>query len=187
MKSITNTIFADALRLKDQDILKAISMIIALAVRNNIEDFHVKHLTDAQMKELNPLIRNGIYNALYALSQSDNNEYAQAYVDLTIRSVPNYWEEPELESRLAAIARKQSMARQKPLHFKSAFLTEELAKENIQYDPQSGFLSIKGSYDFKLEEGKNAHNHRNKISTALRKEKWLYISSLGVYRLAERS
>jgi len=37
-----------------------LAKLIAAYVRNNIEDFHCKYLTDAQMKELNPLIRNAI-------------------------------------------------------------------------------------------------------------------------------
>ena len=37
---------------------------IAAVVRNAMEDFHVKYLTDEQMKELNPIIRNAIYTIL---------------------------------------------------------------------------------------------------------------------------
>ena len=32
-----------------------------------MENFHTKHLTDAQMKELNPVIRNAVYTALYTM------------------------------------------------------------------------------------------------------------------------
>lgn len=39
-------------------------MLIAIAVRNEMEDFHCEHLTDSQMKELNPIIRNAIVTAL---------------------------------------------------------------------------------------------------------------------------
>lgn len=33
---------------------------VAIVVRNALEDFHAKYLTDAQMAELNPIIRNAI-------------------------------------------------------------------------------------------------------------------------------
>lgn len=38
--------------------------VIASYVRYNIEDFHCQHLSDKQMRELNPLIRNAVYTAL---------------------------------------------------------------------------------------------------------------------------
>ena len=36
----------------------------AIVVRNAMEEFHCKHLSDEQMEELNPIIRNAIYTAL---------------------------------------------------------------------------------------------------------------------------
>jgi hypothetical protein len=39
---------------------------VALAVRNAVEEFHVKHLIDARMAERNLIIRNAIYTALHA-------------------------------------------------------------------------------------------------------------------------
>lgn len=36
------------------------AMYIAMVVRNAMEDFHAKHLSDTQMAELNPIIRNAI-------------------------------------------------------------------------------------------------------------------------------
>jgi hypothetical protein len=41
---------------------------IAMVVRNAMEDFHCQHLTDDQMKELNPIIRNAICTALHAFN-----------------------------------------------------------------------------------------------------------------------
>src|SRR5262245_60252351 len=43
------------------------AMYVAMVVRNALEDFHCRHLSDEQMKELNPLIRNAICTALHAL------------------------------------------------------------------------------------------------------------------------
>ncbi len=44
---------------------------IAAYVRCFMEDFHCKHLTDAQMKELNPIIRNAIYTFLKDYADGD--------------------------------------------------------------------------------------------------------------------
>ena len=33
---------------------------IAMVIRNAMEDFHCEHLTDDQMKELNPIVRNAV-------------------------------------------------------------------------------------------------------------------------------
>lgn len=41
-----------------------IAKAIAVYIRNKIEDFHVKYLSDDQMRVLNPLIRNAIYSFL---------------------------------------------------------------------------------------------------------------------------
>jgi hypothetical protein len=60
-----------------QDDIKLLLKIIAISIRNNIEDFHVNYLSDSQMKELNPLIRNGIYNALFALANHHKNARCQ--------------------------------------------------------------------------------------------------------------
>ncbi len=75
--------------------LKEISMFVAMVVRNNMEDFHCKHLTDKQMKELNPLVRNGIYTALHILFQNDKKEYDDM-VQWTRMMIPDYWEQPKL-------------------------------------------------------------------------------------------
>ena len=65
---------------------------IAAVVRNCMEDFHCAHLSDAQMKELNPIIRNAIYTALVLMDKKPDfvNLYYQLYV-------PEYWEDCELQ------------------------------------------------------------------------------------------
>ncbi|MBW4422755.1 MAG: hypothetical protein KME13_26850 [Myxacorys californica WJT36-NPBG1] len=75
---------------------KTLAMVIAIAVRNEIEDFHCKHLTDAQMKELNPLIRNAIATALYATRNYSEDEVSWEWVNFQMMLIPEYWEEPEL-------------------------------------------------------------------------------------------
>lgn len=46
---------------------------IAAYLRNQIEDFHVAYLSDNEMKELNPLIRNAIFS--YLLDYGDDYLY----------------------------------------------------------------------------------------------------------------
>lgn len=69
---------------------------IAMVVRNAMEDFHCKYLTDEQMKELNPIIRNAIYTAIYGFMTSSRSEKSRRYVEHLFRAIPGYWEEPEL-------------------------------------------------------------------------------------------
>ena len=75
------------LRKVENDIAK----LIAIVVRNQMEDFHCKHLSDTQMKEINQIIRNAIYTALVHLK--DNPDAIMAYARLYI---PPYWEDCEL-------------------------------------------------------------------------------------------
>ncbi len=82
--------------------LATIARVIAMEVRNSMEDFHAKHLTDHHMRELNPIIRNAIYSALILLKVAGDetdvgkNQNAIAGVSRLLMMVPKYWEEPEL-------------------------------------------------------------------------------------------
>ena len=76
--------------------MKIFSKYIAMVVRNAMEDFHCKHLSDAQMKELNPTIRNAIYTAIYAYEAVGKSEMSKSFVEFHLLSIPKYWEEPEL-------------------------------------------------------------------------------------------
>jgi L-2-hydroxyglutarate oxidase LhgO len=89
--------------------MQTITKVIAHAVRNEIEDFHAKYLTDDQMKELNPLIRTGIYNALFAIANSDTDSASKNFLGWHLRAIPEYWEEVALS--------------QKQINFSSHFLT----------------------------------------------------------------
>lgn len=62
--------------------------LIAAIVRNQMEDFHNKYLSDAQMKELNPIIRNAIYTAL--VQMDENPDAMDSYYRLY---VPEDWED----------------------------------------------------------------------------------------------
>ena len=76
--------------------MRAFSKYIAMVVRNAMEDFHCKHLSDEQMKELNPIIRDAIFTALYAHNVSEKSEMSKKFVAFHLLSIPKYWEEPEL-------------------------------------------------------------------------------------------
>ncbi|MDO6526185.1 hypothetical protein Q4519_10880 [Motilimonas sp. 1_MG-2023] len=75
---------------------KDLAKYIAIVVRNAMEDFHAEHLSDEQMKELNPIIRNGIYTALHAMLKEDRTEQDNQFMEFNNRLIPDYWEEPVL-------------------------------------------------------------------------------------------
>lgn len=52
--------------LKPSKTSQEMAMVLAMVVRNAMEDFHCRHLNDEQMKELNPIMRNAIYTGLQA-------------------------------------------------------------------------------------------------------------------------
>ena len=64
---------------------------IAAYIRCYMEDFHCKHLSDAQMKELNPIIRNAIYTFLK--DDANNNFFAISGTCAT--NLASYWEDCE--------------------------------------------------------------------------------------------
>ncbi len=84
-----------------EGLLKQWAMIIAMHVRNSMEEFHCKYLSDDQMRELNPIVRNAIYQAIRSsyLVRNGLNEDQQliglADVHRWLLMVPNYWEPPE--------------------------------------------------------------------------------------------
>lgn len=55
-----------------------VAKAIAALIRNKLEDFHVSYLSDTQMRELNPLIRNAIFTFLY--------EYGSDYASIATLS-----------------------------------------------------------------------------------------------------
>ncbi|MBP7936463.1 MAG: hypothetical protein KA354_17630 [Phycisphaerae bacterium] len=69
---------------------------IAMVIRNAMEDFHHEHLTDAQMKQLNPIIRNVVCTALHAFENCEHSRHAREFMDFNFMLIPKYWEKPEL-------------------------------------------------------------------------------------------
>ncbi len=79
-----------------QEGMKFQSKYISIVIRNAMEDFHNKYLSDEQMKELNPIIRNAVYTALYSMQYGKDSMRAKEFMDYHIDMIPSYWEEPEL-------------------------------------------------------------------------------------------
>jgi hypothetical protein len=76
--------------------LQCLSKYISSVVRNAMEGFHINYLTDEQMKELNPIIRNAVYTALYAHAVRETSSRAQQFISEHLTRIPDYWEKPEL-------------------------------------------------------------------------------------------
>ena len=74
----------------------ALALELAVGVRNALEEFHVQHLSDEQMAELNPLIRNAIATGLHAHLHRAQHPASAAYSAHQRGLVPTYWEPPEL-------------------------------------------------------------------------------------------
>jgi len=82
----------------DDDPLKLNALVTALVVRNAREDFHAEHLTDEQMKKLNPIIRDAIYTALYAIHRGEEEPWCRRFFGHHLKMIPPYWEAPELQA-----------------------------------------------------------------------------------------
>jgi hypothetical protein len=61
-----------------------------MQIRNAMEDFHVEHLSDAQMKELNPIIRQAVFDTLNFMKNDNKGE-----LGFLVMSIPEYWELPK--------------------------------------------------------------------------------------------
>ena len=85
-------------RLKDNLNFKA--EVIAAYIRYNMEDFHHEHLTDKQMKELNPIIRNAIFTFLKDEAEGDTFDISS----LCTFNLPSYWEDCEYVNMHASTA-----------------------------------------------------------------------------------
>lgn len=64
---------------------------LAAYIRYHIEDFHHNYLSDEQMRELNPLIRNAIFTMLEDMSKGRYFKIS----GLLRLNLPDYWEDCE--------------------------------------------------------------------------------------------
>jgi len=157
-------------------VLKQVTRIIAIVVRNNMEDFHAEgNLSDKQMARLNPLIREGIFNALFAIVHSDKDDDLKKYIDYHLQSIPDYWEDPVLIDKLQAVCNKLQTANspERKLQFKSEFLTEQYNLGNI-YLANNGSVQLLGAFDFKDVDYDYRKSHKNKLTYQLRREGYQY-------------
>jgi hypothetical protein len=69
-------------------------LVIAMLVRNALEDFHVAHLTQAQMRELNQTVRYGIYDAVELIETMAGDGSREDFYAWLVASIPDYWEIP---------------------------------------------------------------------------------------------
>jgi hypothetical protein len=69
------------------------TMLLAMHVRNQMEDFHSEYLDDNQMKELNQIIRQAIYEGLQ-LFEPQNKQAKAEEVAWLMLMIPDYWEVP---------------------------------------------------------------------------------------------
>lgn len=80
-----------------------IAKAIAVFIRNKIEDFHVKYLSDEQMRNLNPLIRNAVFTFLndfgdeYTLISSPSDE--QKCANYILNNTISYLQEQGVSSK----------------------------------------------------------------------------------------
>ena len=79
MNKITENISANEyLASKGKELINdknLLSKSIAAFIRNQIENFHANHLSDDEMKELNPLIRNAVYSYII--------DYDNKFIDIS--------------------------------------------------------------------------------------------------------
>lgn len=74
--------------------LQRFALYIAMVIRNELEDFHCAHLSDSQMAELNPIVRDAVYSALWAAKYADSRDGANEFVSLSRQMIPGYGSHP---------------------------------------------------------------------------------------------
>ena len=84
------------------------AMFMAMVVRNALEDFHAQHLSDDEMRLLNPIIRNAIATALQASLHAGHSPAARLFVEFNTCLIPDYWEEPELLPDFVEVVRRSA-------------------------------------------------------------------------------
>ena len=78
------------------DETKTFATYIAIVIRNAMEDFHCEHLSDDQMKQLNPIIRNAVCTALHTFQSYQQSPRDKQFMDFQLQLIPEYWENSRL-------------------------------------------------------------------------------------------
>lgn len=104
-------------KLKDSKEFQVAAMYIAMVVRSSIEDHRVGRLTRKQMEVLEPVLRNSIYTALYAMNQVEKMPGAKFFVTWNIKHIPENSELPVLNNDyikiVAQVAEDEKLERKK--------------------------------------------------------------------------
>jgi hypothetical protein len=64
---------------------KDFARYVAMVIRNAMEDFHCEHLSDEQMKQLNPIVRNAVCTAFHAFQNYERSARDKQFVDFQVR------------------------------------------------------------------------------------------------------
>jgi hypothetical protein len=79
--------------------MESMAMFIAKVMHDAIGDFYSKHLSNDEREELDSIIRNAVYTALFASKNYSKSSAAKAFVTVNLANIPKGWEEPKpLES-----------------------------------------------------------------------------------------
>jgi hypothetical protein len=70
--------------------------IIAMVVRKAMAEFNSEHLSQEQLRKLNPIIADAIATALHAFQHFENFEKAQQFVAFHFQNVPADTPQPSL-------------------------------------------------------------------------------------------
>lgn len=70
------------------------ALVMATLLRNALEDFHVAHLSDTQMKELNRLIRYALYEAISQIETMAGTPEGEGFLAWVVTRIPDHWEIP---------------------------------------------------------------------------------------------
>ncbi len=85
-----------------EESLQAWTKLIAISVRNELEDIHSQHISDELMPDINRAIRRGIYLSLRNLfllmnaKRVDDYDRAKALIWFLLMVLPDYWEDTEM-------------------------------------------------------------------------------------------
>lgn len=95
-------VYIGSMRYRDFEKLSGaqqLTLLIAMHIRNEMEDFHAEHLSDAQMKILNQIIRQAIFDVVSFTNTPPKTELAQLQARDAIQwlamRVPADWEIPD--------------------------------------------------------------------------------------------
>ena len=58
---------------------------IAIVIRNAMGDLHYRHLSDVQMEELNPVVKNAVCTAIYAFESRKLSRACEGFGDFHLR------------------------------------------------------------------------------------------------------